>query len=166
MTMDMKCLLAIALLLMPGPWKADAPASKVAFSVKGPFGMVHGTLNGLRANIDLDGKGAIEASVDVNTIKTGIGKRDRDLCNESAWFDAAKYPRITFVSHKITKTGNGYAAEGTLTIKGVAKPLTIPFTFDQHVFHAQFSLNREDYGLGKGPVGNLVTVDLVVAVRR
>ncbi len=82
-------------------------------TVKGPFGAVHGSFSGLKA------------SVPVKTVKTGIGKRDRDLCNESTWFEADKFPEIAFVSKKIEKTTGGFSASRDLTIKGVTKPVTV-----------------------------------------
>ncbi len=153
-------------------WTVDAANAKINFSVKGPFGTVHGSFSGIKASIDFDEKtpssGSIKASVPVKTVKTGIGKRDRDLCNESTWFEADKFPEIAFVSKKIEKTAGGFSATGDLTIKGVTKPATIPFTFAGNVFKGQFTLNREDFGLGKsgGAVGKEVTVTLEAPVKK
>jgi polyisoprenoid-binding protein YceI len=171
----MKYLLFALLLLAPEAWTVDSAASKINFSVHGPFGTVHGTLSGLEATVQFSEKdpegGSMKARIPVKTIQTGNGKRDKDLCNEETWFNVAKYPDITFVSHKFAKTGNGYSVSGDLTIKGVVKPATIPFTFVANgaggVFKGSFTLNRNDFGLGKsGMVGDVVTISLEVAVKK
>jgi polyisoprenoid-binding protein YceI len=172
----MKYLLFTLLLLSPEAWTVDSAASKVSFSVKGPFGTVHGTLSGLEATVQFSdkdlGSSTMKARIPVKTISTGTGKRDRDLCNEEVWFNVAKYPDITFVSHKFTKTADGYSVEGDLTIKGVAKPATIPFTFVANgaggVFKGNFIVHRTAYGLGKsgGMVGDEVTISLEVPVKK
>lgn len=155
-------------------WNADPSGAMISFSVKGPFGTVHGTFSGLKANIQFDekGSGSISASVDASTVSTGIGMRNHDLRNEEGWFNTAKYPRISFQSGKITKTGGGYVAEGSLTMKGVTRPLAIPFTFTRTghsgVFKGHFVLKREEFNLGKpgGSVGSEVTVELEVPVNQ
>lgn len=172
----MKYALLLCLMAFPatfaGNWTVDSANAKINFSVKGPFGTVHGSFSGLKATIDFDEKapsgGSIKASVPVKTVKTGIGKRDRDLCNESTWFDADKFPDITYVSKKIEKTESGFSATGELTMKGVTKPETIPFTFAGNVFKGQFVVNREDFGLGKsgGSVSKEVTITLEVPVKK
>jgi polyisoprenoid-binding protein YceI len=61
---------------------------------------------------------------------------------------------------------------GELTIKGVTKPAEIPFTFtsdgNSGVFKGHFTIKREDFNVGKpgGSVGSLVTINLVVPVKK
>ena len=174
----MKYLFVFLLMAFPvaGNWNVDPASAKVNFSVKGPFGTVHGSFTGLKAEINFNEKdpagGSIHASIDVKTVKTGTAKRDKDLCNEEVWFNAAKFPQITFSSKKIAKTAGGYSASGDLTIKGVTKPAVIPFTFTPGdaggVFKGQFTVKREDFSLGKsgGMVGEEVTVMLEVPVKK
>ncbi|HTJ11199.1 MAG TPA: YceI family protein [Dinghuibacter sp.] len=166
----MKFLPLLFVLFLPQSSTVDTSNAVVSFSVKGPLGgTVHGTLGGLKADIKFDehnlSASSMHATVDVKTIKTGNDKRDRDLCNESTWFDVAKNPTIAFTSRSITKAASGYAAAGDLTIKGVTKPYTIPFTFDGKVFKGTFVVKRQDFDLGK-MVGDEVTVNLTVPVKR
>jgi len=56
-------------------WKVDAAKAKVGFSVKGPFGKVHGSFTGLKSTIrfdehDLAGS-SVEASIDAKTGQHG-----------------------------------------------------------------------------------------------
>ena len=152
-------------------WKVKSAEAKVTFSVKGPFGTVNGSFAGLKANIEFDAKhpenGSLSASVDVKTINTGIGLRNSDLKKEK-YFNAEKYPLISFKSKSIEKTEKGFKAEGTLTLKDVSKPVSIPFTFigngNDGVFKGDFDINREDYNVGSkgGSIGNKVSIHLEV----
>lgn len=167
---------AIAGLSFAGNWQADATNSKINFSVHGPFGTVHGNFSGLQATIQFNEKdlagSSIMASVDAKTVSTGISLRNSDLRNKEEWLNTDKYPRITFRSKKIEKTGNGYKASGELTIKGVTKPAEIPFTFTAKeasgVFKGQFNIKRTDYHLGKkgGSVGEEITIVISVPVKK
>lgn len=157
-------------------WNADASKAKVIFSVKGPFGTVHGSFTGLKARIVFDPQhpetGSISASIDPNTISTGIGMRNHDLKHEEKWLNTAKYPVISWRSTKIERSDKGYMAIGELTLKGVTRPVRIPFAFNPNgnsgVFKAQFVINREDFGVGNkgGSVGDDVTISLEVPVNK
>jgi polyisoprenoid-binding protein YceI len=111
----------IAALTLVANWNVDTANAKISFSVKGPFGTVHGTFTGLNATIKFDEKdvagSSISASVDAKTVSTGVGLRNHDLRTEEEWLDTDKYPQISFTSKKIEKTDNGYKAMGELTLK-------------------------------------------------
>jgi polyisoprenoid-binding protein YceI len=154
----------------------DTANAKVSFGIKGPFGTVHGDFTGLKATIDFDekspGSGSIAASIDPKMVSTGIGLRNRHLRNEEQFFNTDKYPEISFRSKKIEKTGDGYKAAGELTMKGVTKPVEIPFTFTPTegggLFKGHFTIKRLDFNLGKpgGSIGEDVTIDLEVPVKK
>jgi polyisoprenoid-binding protein YceI len=166
----------IAGLTFAGNWNADASHAQIKFSVKGPFGTVHGSFSGLKADLQFDeknpGAGSISASIDPNTVATGIGMRNHDLCNEEIWLNTKKFPEISFHSKKIEKTEKGFKAVGDLTLKGVTRPVEIPFTFlgngSSGVFKGEFDINREDYQVGKngGSVGSIITISLEVPVKK
>jgi polyisoprenoid-binding protein YceI len=173
-----KLLLTLAITALPfaDKWTPDTAKAKISFAVKGPFGTVHGNFSGLTATIQFSEKdlagSSLLASVEVKTISTGIKLRNSDLRDKEVWFNAAKYPKITFKSKKIEKTAKGYKALGDLTLKGTTKSIEIPFTFtvkgSTGVFKSQFEINRQDYHLGKegGSVGNTVTINLEVPVKK
>lgn len=168
---------AAIILIVPGAgdWKADAAHAKVNFSVHGPFGTVHGSFTGLEAAIHFDEKNlsasSITASIDAKTVSSGVSLRNSDLRNKEIWLNTDKYPRISFKSKKIEKTDKGFRTIGDLTMKGVTKPATIPFSFEGKdatgVFKGQFTIKREDYHLGNtgGSVGSVITIDLLVPVK-
>jgi polyisoprenoid-binding protein YceI len=156
-------------------WNADASAAQIKFSVKGPFGTVHGNLSGLKSTILFDkdnlAASSIRASTDPKSISTGIKLRNSDLQKEK-YLNSDNYPSISFHSDKIQKSGTGYKAIGDLTIKGVTKRVEIPFSFSEKgnagVFKGSFTIQRQDYGVGKsgGSIGSTVSIDLEVPVTK
>lgn len=86
-------------------------------------------------------------TVDVNSINTGNGMKNKHAVSDK-WFDAEKYPKITFKSSKIVKADSQFKVTGTMTIRGISKEMTIPFTFKNNTIEAKFSVNRMDYKVG------------------
>lgn len=141
----------------------------VSFKIKNVGINSNGTIAGLKGAIKWDDANtaacSFNVSVDVNTLNTGIDGRDNHLKKEE-FFNVAKYPQITFVSTAISKATNGtYQVAGNLTIKGITKLVTIPFTVKMengvHVFDGEFELNRRDYGVG----GSSITMSDEVKVK-
>jgi len=166
----------MSVLAPPDNWKSDAANAKISFTIKGPFGTVNGKFTGLKTEIRFDEKNvsgsSISASIDAQTVSTGVGLRNRDLRKKEEWFNTDKYPLISFRSKKTEKSGTSYKVLGELTIKGITKPVEIPFTFtskgNDGVFKGKFLIKREDYNLGKpgGSVGSEVTITLEVPVKK
>ena len=156
-------------------WNSNASTAQTKFSISGPFGAVHGTLGGLKSTILFDennlAASSVSASVDSKSISTGIGMRNRDLQKEK-YLNSENYPSLSFRSDKIQKSGTGYIAIGSLTIKGVTTRIEIPFTFSEKgnagVFKGGFTIKRQDYGVGNsgGSIGSTVTIDLEVPVTK
>jgi polyisoprenoid-binding protein YceI len=130
--------------------------ASVVFYIKNAGITVDGSLAGLKASVKFDPKSLdnskIYASVDVNTIKTGIEQRDKHL-KEATYFNAAKYPEITMESSSFSKDGSQYIGNFDVTIKGKVKTIRVPFTFTENngkgTFNGRFNLNRLDFGVGK-----------------
>ena len=131
--------------------------SDIAFSIKN-FGLnVNGSFKGLKGKISFNpanlSASVFLVTVDAATINTGIASRDKHLKKEE-YFDAEKYPQLSFVSGKIsnsTKAGTLFM-EGKITIKGVTKSVSFPFTAtpkeEGYMFEGTFKLNRRDFGVG------------------
>src|SRR6476620_10623816 len=145
----------------------DADGS-VTFTIKN-FGVnTTGEFNGLKVTIKWDAanpaNSSFNVSVDVNTINTGIDLRDNDLKKET-YFNAEKFPTISFVSTAVSASN----VTGNLTIKGVTKEISIPFTAtvvgNGYLFEGQFSLNRKDFGVGGGSFVLSDHVDVALKVR-
>lgn len=121
-------------------------------------------------------KATVEVVIKTASIDTGIADRDKHL-RTADFFDAAKYPEITFKSKQIKKVGNLYALIGDFTMRGVTKQLTIPFQLTGHDValgaRATFPLNRKEYGVswsrvmddGAQFVSDVVTIELRLLTR-
>jgi polyisoprenoid-binding protein YceI len=161
-------------------YKIDPNHSSVNFSVTHMMvSTVNGRFNTFEGKILFDDKDATKSSVTVNIKATSVNtdntSRDTDL-RSAGFFDVEKFPEITFQSKSIEKKGNDYVAHGTLTIKGVAKDVDLPFELKGPVeagkgkvmgAHGSLSVNRQDYGVSKGAgmVGNDVKIDLNIEAR-
>ena len=104
----------------------------------------------------------ISFEIKVKSIDTGISKRDKHLLSDD-FFDASKYPLMTFTSTSITKAeGNTYNVKGRLTIKGVSSDLILPLTYggkkdnplslgmEVTGFNGHLTLDRLAYTVGDG----------------
>ena len=136
-----------------------------------------GTFRGLAGTIVFDPaapeQGRFDVTLDARTINTGNKTKDKHARGDS-WFDVEQYPEIRFRSSKIELSGDHYQMTGTLTLHGVDKEITFPFTFAQQgntgVFNGTFTVDREAFGID-GPffaftVGDDFEVSLNVPVTK
>jgi len=126
-------------------------SSDISFQIKNAGLTVDGSFDGLSANIVFDEKNLagsfIQASIDANTIQTGITMRDNHL-RKDEYFGVKKYPKISMQSTSIEKEGKGFKGNFKLTMKGVTRQISIPFLFDGQTFSGNFNLKRTDFGIG------------------
>lgn len=170
-------------------WEIDSSHTSVGFSVRhlviakvrGHFGKFSGRIETTGETLE----GArISGTIEVASIHTADEKRDGHLRSPD-FFDAEKYPTITFESTKIERAGDRLKATGNITIRGVTKPVTLeveeagrardPWGGERMVLSAHGSLDRKDFGLnwnqaletGGVLVGEKVELNLEVeAVRK
>ncbi|MGE5501176.1 MAG: YceI family protein [Ignavibacteriales bacterium] len=156
----------------PPAWTVDHGASKVGFSSTFDSQPVGGAFRRWDADIRFDPKDLAHSSanvtIDVGSAVTGDADRDAAL-PDTPWFFAAKYPKATFVTHSFKALGaNRYEAVGDLTIRGVTKPLTLPFTLaitgDTAKMNAAVSLNRLAFGVGQGEWATTEVIPAAVQV--
>jgi polyisoprenoid-binding protein YceI len=151
--------------------------SEVSFRIKNLGIGVNGSFNGLEGKGHFDPKdfanSYFEASVDANTVNTGIDLRNSHLRKEE-YFDVKNYPTIKFVSTKVTaSTKEGvYFVFGKLTIKKTTKEISFPFTAETESdgirFKGEFKLNRLDYEVGESSfsLSDNATVSLSVFAKK
>lgn len=121
--------------------------------VRGRFTDFSGTIVGDPAK---PAAATVEFTVKTASIDTAQPARDKHL-RSADFFDAEKFPEITFKSTKITSTGKDkYDVAGTLTMHGVSKAVTLPVTSlgstgpgpdAKFGFETTTTLNRKDYGI-------------------
>jgi polyisoprenoid-binding protein YceI len=143
--------------------KFDSNHSTVAFRVPilGGMSEVEGKFLDFAVDVTYDeadiSKSGVTAIIKAASIDTGITDRDKHL-RSSDFLDAEKYPEIKFESSRIQKTADGFVAQGTLTMRGVTKPLSLPFRVTGNkrdektqtfvvAFAAETHLNRRDFGI-------------------
>lgn len=139
----------------------DSAHSKAGFSVTHMMiNEVEGGFLDFSGNITWDEadmtKSMIAGKIMVTSINTDNAKRDEHLRSPD-FFDAAKFPELTFKSTKIEKRGNQLVAVGDVTIKGVTKNVEIPFTMSGKItdpwgntrigIKGTLTINRKDFGM-------------------
>jgi len=166
------------------PMSVDTAHSNVGFSVPiaGGLSQVSGKFGQFSVNLSFDEnditKSTVEATIKADSISTGISARDNHL-KTADFFDAAKFPDITFKSKKIEKKGKSLILTGDFSMHGVTKEISFPFTvvgncYDKKAnaatlpcgFAGTLKLDRRDYGISYARkdnadfIGNIVDVNL------
>lgn len=164
----------------PGAWVVDQAQSRIGFSGTQSGKSFEGEFKDFKATVVLDpadlSDSAIEAEIAVASARTGDRQRD-DALPSADWFNARVFPIATFRSDDVTATGEGtYLARGLLSIRGVERPLDLPFTLaivgDEATAQAETTLMRGDFGVGQGEfatdewVGFDVKVSISLVARR
>jgi polyisoprenoid-binding protein YceI len=174
----------------PVTWQIDSSHSAAQFSVRHMMvATVRGAFGKMTGTVQWDGKdvatAVIEATVEAATINTRDAKRDAHLKSPD-FFDAEKFPTLTFKSVQIEPAGSGRAKmAGDLTIRGVTKRVTFdvegptPQVKDpggniRVGATATATINRKDFGVnwnrtldaGGVVVGDEVTLTIDVEIVR
>lgn len=154
-------------------WASDPAHSRLGFTVKhlsvseisGYFGDFQTTVSYAKADMS-DMK--VKVTAKISSINTGIEMRDNHL-KSADFFDAEKYPELTFVSTSFKKVDDKHGKlEGELTFHGVTKPITLDVTYYGTVtnpmnsnetagFKITGKVNRQDYGVGTGFADNFIS---------
>jgi polyisoprenoid-binding protein YceI len=155
-------------------WKLDLARSRLEFSAVQTGAKFEGKFSRFGAAISFDpdhlNTSHIAVTIDLASAATGDRQRDTALPGTD-WFDVAQFPQAKFETTAIRKTGaTSYEAIGNLTLRGVTKPLTLPFTLQINgaTAHAvgRTALVRNAFGVGQGPwaTGQWVGLNVDVAI--
>ena len=190
LAMALVALMLTATTAAAASWTADPNHTQINFSVKHFFTPVSGTFEDFKVDLNYDPdnpeKSSIEVTIHVASINTGNEKRDNHL-RSGDWFEAEKYPVMTFKSTSVRKTGdNQLVAHGNLTIKGDSREIDLPITLlgskqipdemqamlggskEVASFQATTSVDRGDFGVGVGNwaatlvVGSEVKIEILL----
>lgn len=148
-----------------GVYNFDKAHSFIGFKVK-HMGLIKvpGFFRDFTGEINYNADDVTRSSVNfvakAASVDTGVAGRDGHL-KRADFFDAEKYPDITFKSTKVEKRGDDLYVTGDFTLRGVTK--SISFEFDIEGFlpgnqrkgptigvSADTSIKRFDYGVDYG----------------
>jgi polyisoprenoid-binding protein YceI len=152
-----------AVTLSAATYEIDASHSNASFTVKHLMvSNVRGDFSKMSGTVAYDPKNVaatkIQATIDVNSINTRDAKRD-DHLRSADFFDAAKFPTMTFQSKRVAPAGNGKLnVVGDLTLHGVTKEVTLvvegptpevkdPWGGTRMGASATTKISRRDFGL-------------------
>jgi len=143
-------------------WSMDPTHSEVQFKVKHLLiSNVTGQFKKFEASVETNGDdfstAKINFSADIDSISTNNEQRDAHLKNAD-FFDAEKFPKLTFESEKLEKEGEDtYKLHGNLTMLGVTKPVTLnvelggvindPWGNTRAGFSVHGKINRKEFGM-------------------
>lgn len=145
---------------MTGTWVIDPQRSAVKFSISHLIAKkVHGVFT------EFDGQlvtrpdvteSSVQANVQVRSMSTFNSRRDEGTLAKDP-FDAKSHPSITYTSTAIEPSGNEIRVHGSLTVRGVTRPVVLAvtqlrFERDANVrynvrFRASGQVNRQDFGV-------------------
>ena len=134
------------------------------------FTDIQGTIN---VDNEKPANSSVNVTIPVSSINSNVPALDKEFQQEG-WFDAAKYPNITFKSTKVeTKDKKHFKITGDLTVKGVTKPVVLDAVLNKQGehpmakvpaigFNATTSFNRSAFGIGNyvPNVGDKITVNI------
>jgi len=169
---QMKKLLIIALFALPTLSQAQSlsvKSDKVKIKFLADMQGTEGTVGGFMAKINFDmdnlSTSTIQGSVDVNTLSTSNDKRDEHL-KSADFFEAEKYPKMTFTSTGITQKDDSYVMTGKIKIKDVERDEVITFTYADKMFTASCTIQAANYGImeKKGPKKTNVKISFSIPV--
>ena len=147
-------------------WDLDKPHCSVNFTAKHILSLVPGHFDRFEGQVQFDPKDLAGSSfrvvIDAASLTTGLEKRDEHL-RSAEFLDVENYPEIIFESKEIRKiSGQEYEALGNLTMHGVTRSITVPFTFlgiadhpaEECLFvlgiESVFTVSRLSFGVGDG----------------
>ena len=166
-------LLAFALLSMPA-MAADyrqAPGSSLAFAGSYQGETFTGTFPGFATTFTFDparlAASRLDVTIPLATATTANDDYDGEL-RGPAFFDSAKFPQARYTATSFRALGgNRYAADGTLSLRGVGKPVTLEFTWTpgaKPVLAGKATVKRLAFGVGGGDWADTSLIPDAIAI--
>ncbi len=165
--------------LSPSVWTIDKAHSKIGFTITHMLVTdVDGFFTNFEAKINAPNEDFTDASVSLSTdlasVNTLNDQRDTHLKSPD-FFDAVKFPNLTFNSTSFKKTGEGkYHVQGNLTMHGVTKLIDLDATARTGTnlmtkkalvgFNITGVIKRTDFGIGTNYPGAAVSDEVTIKV--
>lgn len=150
---------ALALQAHAAPYQSIVPAkSSVRFNYKQMGVAMDGRFKKFSAQVNFDPAKAEQAKasfeVELASVDAGSSEADDEVVTKS-WFNAAAFPKATFVAKQIKQTAaNQYDVTGALSIKGQTREVKFPMKHTAQgkdgVLTGSFTIKRGDFDIGEG----------------
>ncbi len=135
----------------------QAPGSTLGFSGKYQGEAFSGNFPGFATKFSFDPKQLASSKLDVTIPLATATTRNTDYDGELrglSFFNSKQFPQARYTATKFRSLGgNKYAADGSLTLRGVTKPVTLTFTWTagaKPVLSGSAIVKRLDFGVGTG----------------
>ena len=149
----------------------QAAGSTLAFASKYDGEVFTGTFPGFQTKLSFDPANLANAKLDVTIplagAKTGNADRDSTL-QDADFFNVSKFAQARYTATTFRSLGDGrYAANGTLELRGVRKPVTLNFTWtpgEKPLLVGKATVKRLDFGVGGGDWADTAAIPNDVAI--
>lgn len=174
-------------------FKDPKGVNNIQFKLDAPLESITGTGTGISGTIEFDAARPLATRgrivLDAATLMVGNPLMGQHLHSDQ-WLDVARHPAIVFEAASVTNVrqqGAQVLADltGTITLKGITKPVTVPVRFtyladkagarvndpqvkgDLLVVRSEFEINRSDFDIQPGTmtdnVAETITLSLSIA---
>ncbi|MEO6519969.1 MAG: YceI family protein, partial [Pseudoxanthomonas sp.] len=148
----------------------QAPGSTLVFASKYDGEVFTGKFASFTATLSFDPARLTASKLDVliPLVGTSTGNGDRDATlSGNDFFNVASFAQARYTASTFRALGgNQYAADGTLSLRGINKPVTLTFTWTpgaQPVLAGKTTVKRLDFGVGGGDWADTKTIPNEVA---
>ncbi|NIJ68226.1 YceI family protein [Xanthomonas sp. 60] len=149
----------------------QAPGSTLAFGTKYDGEVFTGTFPGFETKVSFDpanpAAGHLEVTIPLASARSGNADRDSTL-QGADFFNVGQFAQATYKATGFRALGKDqYAADGTLQLRGVSKPVTLTFTWTpgtQPVLTGKATVKRLDFGVGGGDWADTGTIPNETAI--
>jgi polyisoprenoid-binding protein YceI len=134
----------------PSKSSVSSTGKQLGVAVTGKFKKVSGDVTFNPAQL---AKSTANLVIDIASYDMGLPEYNKNILT-TEWFDAAKFPKATFVSSSIKGSAGQYTVTGKFTLKGKVQNIAFPVQFKQvgatQVFDGAFVVKRTAFGVGSG----------------
>ena len=147
-----------ALVGLPSLAQVDLGKSSVTATAKQLGVPIDGTFEKITAAInfhpDALAKSSAKVEIDVGTYDMGSPEYNKEVTGKE-WFNAAQFPKASFVSSSITAAGGEkFTVVGKLSLKGKVADVTMPVTVKNgkgvRIFDGVLPIKRTAFQIGEG----------------
>ena len=139
--------------LPTGTWSADTVHSTVGFAVPYLAGTFRGTFSDFEARLS---DGVLRGAAEVGSVQVKDPNLEAHL-QSPEFFDAERFPRLSFEAQAISRSGDDLTIEGELTLKGhteaveisgnISDPAPDPYGGERFGLQLETSVDRTKFGL-------------------